>query len=336
MRGFSLVELAVTLLVTGIVAMGVWRLVPLMLGGTGALDTQRVADVRQSLRGHALSQRRLPCPDTTGNGQENCGGGDQGGLPWRSLGIAPPAGVVRYGVSADLTGAAGSSLAFCEGLLAGGGIDVGNGASRTPAAFVVAKPGSDNVFDRPAGGGFRLPGESGGQQDDTVYAEGAGELAATLGCPGRLARRNAAREAAEAGETLATTAGLYEGFRETTLSVRQGNADGARVLRELTIGAQAVTVAGEAIGITGGALHPALRGWQAVIFGAQVTLSSIRLAETNARVVVADLNVNPNVLAADNAVLRRDNARAAADRADTLEDNEEKRADTEDQRGLLP
>lgn len=100
-RGFSLLELVIVLLILGL----------LLAGALGPLSTkyeQRQREqtqaslelIRESLIGHALTTGRLPCPDTNGDGEENLLGTDgnrtcavvtnfvsAGNVPWLTLGV---------------------------------------------------------------------------------------------------------------------------------------------------------------------------------------------------------------------------------------------------------
>jgi prepilin-type N-terminal cleavage/methylation domain-containing protein len=100
-RGFSLVEMAVALLIVGLLLGG-------LLGTVGALEKRQhsagtaaqLEEVRDALTAYAVANRRLPCPanpatpDTVaGAGLENaptaagCTGGASGALPWATLGL---------------------------------------------------------------------------------------------------------------------------------------------------------------------------------------------------------------------------------------------------------
>lgn len=94
-NGFSLIELAVVLVIVGL----------LVGGGIAALDAtqtqtkrsdqkNQLARVKEALYGYAMVNGRLPCPDTNGNGLENdtstgCEANDnQGALPSATLGLS--------------------------------------------------------------------------------------------------------------------------------------------------------------------------------------------------------------------------------------------------------
>ena len=100
MRGFSLVELAVTL-----VAIGLVSLVLVQFLGTATLQRSEAAgrDLLQraddALLAFAMVNSRLPCPAAPGTGVEDCALGQVGLLPYRTIGL-PDAGArrIRYGV----------------------------------------------------------------------------------------------------------------------------------------------------------------------------------------------------------------------------------------------
>lgn len=90
--GFSLMEVAIVLFVLALLAGSV--LVPLsaqMEQRNYDETTRTMNDVRDALLGFAVVNKRLPCPDTDGDGAENVSGvacsSAQGSLPWATLGI---------------------------------------------------------------------------------------------------------------------------------------------------------------------------------------------------------------------------------------------------------
>ena len=95
MRGFSLVELAVAMAVIGLL-IGV--LLPTITSQHETRQIQRtqksLEEIKEALTGYAVTQGRLPCPDTDGDGAENrplaapfdCDG-YAGELPFGTLGV---------------------------------------------------------------------------------------------------------------------------------------------------------------------------------------------------------------------------------------------------------
>lgn len=112
--GFTLLEMAVVMAVIGFIAV----LVPKLVSDVATMQTTAKSESPQAvgeaaLVGFAVANHRLPCPDSTGDGEEDCGGSmRRGKLPYRSLGLPAPVrnsagfeleyAVTRSGV-ADLT-----------------------------------------------------------------------------------------------------------------------------------------------------------------------------------------------------------------------------------------
>ncbi len=180
-RGFSLIELAVVLVIVGL----------LVGGGIAALDATvsqsrrsdqdgQLADIREALYGFALAEGRLPCPDTDypPDGEANpptlSGAGDacdaaEGALPWQALGLGrrnPWGQPLRYRVTtafADLPTDGGGNVdpgASSFDLDAAGNISVadGDGATivGTAPALVVSFAGQGQQAWTAAG--FVCPG----------------------------------------------------------------------------------------------------------------------------------------------------------------------------------
>ncbi|NVF13453.1 prepilin-type N-terminal cleavage/methylation domain-containing protein [Vreelandella maris] len=89
-RGFSLLELlAVLALLTGLVSALLYKTLDVSVQVTQQNTETALAAADEQLRQFAAWNGRLPCPDNTGNGIEDCsGGGQKGNLPYRTLGLA--------------------------------------------------------------------------------------------------------------------------------------------------------------------------------------------------------------------------------------------------------
>jgi prepilin-type N-terminal cleavage/methylation domain-containing protein len=112
MRGFSLIELAVVVVIVALVLGAL--LVPLatQIQIRQVKETRdRLADIKEALLGFAVTQGRLPCPDTDRDGLENActGAGSvtdviEGFLPWQDLGVPPTDAwdyIFRYAVTRE-------------------------------------------------------------------------------------------------------------------------------------------------------------------------------------------------------------------------------------------
>ena len=98
-RGYTLLELALGLVVLGGIAVAVVKfgfVANQKVEQIAGPQTLTVAD--NSLVGFIAAKHRLPCPDTVGDGLEHCGGALIGKLPYKTLGLArADMTKVRYG-----------------------------------------------------------------------------------------------------------------------------------------------------------------------------------------------------------------------------------------------
>lgn len=174
--GFSLVELAVSL---AVITLLTWAVSNAYGSGSRQQERNRALaegeNLRQAIRAFALRNHRLPCPDATGSGWEGdatgtCQAGvETGWVPYRSLGMDPPApaltaayGVYRNAaaqyqgnaVNADLavsmerTGAAAGAASYQDvhDLLLG----LSYAAAQTPAAghlYLTGDNGQSGAID---------------------------------------------------------------------------------------------------------------------------------------------------------------------------------------------
>ncbi|HEY9197723.1 MAG TPA: prepilin-type N-terminal cleavage/methylation domain-containing protein [Gammaproteobacteria bacterium] len=88
--GFTLVEMAVVLVIVGLLLGGL--LVPLgtQMENDRRKETAATLDaIREALIGFAvINDARLPCADTNGDGREDCPSAAMGGLPYADLGVS--------------------------------------------------------------------------------------------------------------------------------------------------------------------------------------------------------------------------------------------------------
>jgi type II secretory pathway pseudopilin PulG len=108
MRGFQLLELAIVLAVLGVLTlMTAWAFSGADLKNTRSRSEAEAVAAAEALRAFLLANKRLPCPDTSGDGRENYNSttescdstAESGYLPYLSLGLAENAhNRMRYSV----------------------------------------------------------------------------------------------------------------------------------------------------------------------------------------------------------------------------------------------
>lgn len=181
--GFSLIELAVVLVIIGLLVGGGIAALTSATEQTRRVDAKRqLQHVREALYGFAMSRGRLPCPDSDypPDGEEDIDGTgtdctqDQGALPWVDLGVGrrdPWGSPLLYYVDrspvnfADPT-ATSTTPAF--DLSQDGTLDVGDGdgspiVDDSPAVIVSHGPQGIQVW---TDSGFNCPGAADGFSDD--------------------------------------------------------------------------------------------------------------------------------------------------------------------------
>ncbi len=297
-KGFSLVELAVSLAVVGVAGLLVWRLVPAARGVSGgALIVQQLSTVQTAVEGFALTRSRLPCPAVADDGAENCSAGGRGFVPWRALGIDRAIGAMRYGVyrapASDLAVLSDTlhptlppspiiplatynpattlnGLDLCLNLRRAAATPAGLTAGGVPVAYVVAHPGANGRFEGLNTVGFDLPGRAAADTyDDQMVATGLSELSAHLSCPKRLGEVHAAVRSAMAAYDLDRDTQMFLDFRNFAYVVRQtdtrfaqANVGQAALDLAIAVGASAsaISIAANSAGVGAGLIVGAVLG----------------------------------------------------------------------------
>ncbi|MDH5821598.1 hypothetical protein QFW77_01135 [Luteimonas sp. RD2P54] len=244
--GWSLVELAVVLLVMALLSVALVQVLPLGRQVSAADAMQRdLLQAEEALVGHARAHLRLPNADADGDGIEDPGA-IVGWLPTRALGL-PPGRRVHYRLPQPLAAASPGNrfqpehppaatpapapvngLDFCASLAAEQAAAAPMAGLGVPAAFALAHAGGAG-HERMAAPQFALPGsEAAVSGRPPVAALGLGELAARLACPDRVARVQGGARAAMAAYDIRRVAERYLEFRTfdiRTAELNKLNAD---------------------------------------------------------------------------------------------------------------
>lgn len=354
----ALIELALVLAILAVSGALAWSLLAQMRPNLehGRL-AQRLDEAALALQGFVLVHHRLPCPDLSGDGRQGDAEGicplaaDQGGLPWRDLGLPHLPGV-RYGVhraggsgDADLavareryTPALPASVSplvprvdgldFCVAL--GNALAAGSGlAGGVAAAFVLSHPGAMDGATHDQAAGFSLPGSPASASADVVRALGPGELAVRLDCPQRRGRIDGAARALGAAADLEAYAGQYVGFRDLALQIREMNVRQAQATLDLAIADEVIAVAVAASAV-------ALAKVSAGVGAATGVAAAAAVAAATAALVVAALGLSDAEAERDQAQALMGSAVAFHSRAMGIRQEARQRLQVQHAAGLRP
>jgi prepilin-type N-terminal cleavage/methylation domain-containing protein len=255
-HGFSLIELAVVLVVSGLLAWIVWRIAPLQRLQRSQMSAQeQLQEARLSLEGFIRSQHRLPCVDVDGDGREDCGASQViGTLPFLTLDMSVPS-TMQYGVhrkadaapwfDADLASAIDkdrfapiivnetvqnmNGLDFCIGLK-----NAINGAPSllvggAAVAYVLVHPGENQGFEQTIPNQIRTSaGNSQGKFDDQILSASSAQLFASLECHQKLTQVQSMMFAARAAHDIQRYNQAYFNFRQFLVQDRQTDLEFAQ------------------------------------------------------------------------------------------------------------
>jgi prepilin-type N-terminal cleavage/methylation domain-containing protein len=255
-RGFSLIELAVVLVVSGLLAWIVWRIAPLQRLQRSQMSVQeQLQEARLSLEGFIRSQHRLPCIDVNGDGREDCGASQVvGTLPFLTLEMSVPS-TMQYGVhrkadaapwfDADLASAIDkdrfapiivnetvqnmNGLDFCIGLknaINGAPYVLVGGAA---VAYVLVHPGENQSFEQNIPNQIQTSaGNTQAKFDDQILSASSAQLFASLECHQKLTQVQSMMFAARAAHDIQRYNQTYFNFRQFIVQDRQTDLEFAQ------------------------------------------------------------------------------------------------------------
>tara|TARA_R110002111_G_scaffold112886_8_gene172721 strand:+ start:2149 stop:2802 length:654 start_codon:yes stop_codon:yes gene_type:complete len=87
-KGFTLVEIAVVMVIFGLIIGGIMGPLKTQLNNIDQKETERLIEsTKKAMIGFAIRKGRLPCPDTSGDGAEDNCANATGEVPWATLGV---------------------------------------------------------------------------------------------------------------------------------------------------------------------------------------------------------------------------------------------------------
>ncbi len=258
--GFTLLEVAIVLIVLGILAGGGVSLFKVFTEQKSRSEALAILQqARTAVTSFCTAQGRLPWADGDGDGLEDSGAGS-GGLPYLSLGMAPTDSFkrpLRYEVNTALSG---DRFSTCSAIRAGISgrpevVDADGSSTAFPVAAVLVSAGpmdadsNGNVFDAIGTGGHTgnnqtgtpnyLRHPSGAGFDDLVVYVGANELfpglceylaLAVNNHSGATVYIHDALRGADIGSVPDGNSGLFDVVSGSRIELRSGSGGGGGIV----------------------------------------------------------------------------------------------------------
>ena len=259
-RGFSLIEMAIVMVIIGVLAGGGVSLIGMLTKRKARTETiNYLKQAQAALISFADINGRLPWADTSGDGAENSGAA-AGNLPYQTLKLSPTdpyKRTLRYELNANL----GTNLtASCNALRSGlsGGpdvVDADGAAASFPIAAILISAGTmdadsdGNVFDDVTTGTHQGDNTDGNPNyirhpsvdtyDDLVVYLGENELYGEICEYLALAVNNTSgatvyvynsTQGADLGSLANGNSGVYEIMSRTQIEIRSASAGGGAIL----------------------------------------------------------------------------------------------------------
>ncbi len=200
-KGFTLIEMALVIMVIGIIVSAVTSIVPEFIQSGKIKKTQAIVDKNiYAIEGYLAANGRCPCPDTDGDGLEDrndqgtgdvtddtCGASDiyEGDLPYRTIGLSSGQDswgtALRYAVYDNSTKTTTERLCEMLGRFVERAHDftdenflhTNSGGVKLNQAYAVVSAGPDKDFDdknTPLNMEYEIPGKMGGPDYDDILS----------------------------------------------------------------------------------------------------------------------------------------------------------------------
>lgn len=259
-RGFTLIEIAIVMVIIGVLAGGGVSLMGMLTQRKARTETiEYLKQAQAALISFADINGRLPWADTSGDGAENAGS-SSGNLPYQTLRLSPTdpyKRMLRYEFNANL---ATNLTASCSALRAGlsGGpnmVDADGAAASFPIAAILVSAGTmdadsdGNVFDDISTGTHQGDNRDGNPNyirhpsvddfDDLVVYLGENELYGKICEYLALAVNNTSgatvyvynsTQAADLGTLNDGSSGVYEIMSRTQIEIRNASGGGGTII----------------------------------------------------------------------------------------------------------
>jgi len=304
-KGFSLLELALLLVVIGIlVTIASAVVIKAINQSTSATTNNALLQTEQALLGRLHLNRSLACADTDADGLGNCPA-RIGTVPYIDLGMdsMPVDGngmALTYIANGYLFAPTANAYDFCQTLLTvASTVDLGElyGAGNASLAYAIFSGGKQDILNNSSANDTAIikAGSAGYSieeniSDDRYRSKSNMSLLGKFNCPATLLAINAMETELIAGN-----------LTRTTLDFIKTDIEGRIKGSELAIVMASLSVATAAASVVGAAATAIDAGAQAIFFGnaAAVVLAPLSVVAAGLAVVAAGLSIVEIVLEAD-------------------------------------
>lgn len=370
LKGYTLVELSIVLVVIGLI--GFISIKFMSQIGTQALNQKFKNDLERAdaaIIGFVFSKSRLPCPDTSGNGFEDCAiANRQGSLPVKTLGIESSiqkkrGGLIRYSVYRTLSSdtdlaqladryepllpnseVSGQSngLDFCKSLnTASSSTSDSNQVNISSlginVAYAIADSGTidanndGSLFDGTNGAGVRF------EKPNASHLNDYDDNVKAVGFNELAGRLNCAKVLSETNGAARASFAAYDMWRvsDQYSKFRDFHVHYLEVMKDIADTKVALAIAGEAVAILGAALAVVVGAETAGAAAVVIGLAAVAVIDATAALVLAIIGQDSAIDALAAGKVQRTEATAKLASAATFKDSKLAIVKSLDQRGLI-